>query len=418
MSWTSMQATDVPAARGGSQAAIAGGPAGAWRRGRAAVHRHVTCARVLVAPLVASLAISARGECKLEEHGVGQRGTVPVRGETVASGLEVPWAIGFLPNGDWLVTERPGRVRRVHAGRLEPEPVAKVPTSSRAEGGLLGLAVDPDFARTRAFFLYYTARAPAGDANRVARWVLAPDGRSAHEEKVLLQNIPAARFHDGGRIRFGPDGYLYVGTGDATEPERALDPGSPSGKLLRIDRDGGVPNDNPVPGKPAFVLGIRNLQAFDWLDPRTIIMAEHGPSGEMGRTGHDRVSLVRGGDNLGWPTVYGCETRKGFVEPLLSWRQAVPPGGGAIYRGDRIPEWKGSFIVGTLGSRALLRVALGRDRSLASYETYFEGDPPRGFGRLREVIVAPDGELYVTTSNCDGRGTCGRDKDLILRIVH
>jgi glucose/arabinose dehydrogenase len=269
---------------------------------------------------------------------------------------------------------------------------------------LLGLAVHPDFARTRFFYVYVTV----GATNQVERWKLADDSKSATRDRVILAGINAAPYHDGGRIKIGPDRMLYVGTGDGTTPESAQDDKSRNGKLLKVGLDGEIPPDHLV------LKGIRNLQAFDWLDAETLILADHGPSGEYrGRKGHDEIDVARAGDNLGWPAIYACESNRAMVTPLVTWESAVPPGGGAIYTGDKIPEWKGSFIVGTLKSKHLHRVVLDDKRKLVLHDVYF----PDQFGRLRDVVMGPDKELYVTTSNCDGRGSCGSDKDLILRIT-
>jgi len=330
----------------------------------------------------------------------------------------VPWSVAFLPDGDWLVSERTGSIRLFRAGKLLDQPVAKVDIAAGDEGGLLGIAADPAFASTRHLFVYATVRDGDRTVNRVLRYQVSGDGLTATMDRVLIDGIPAHRFHDGGRLRFGPDGMLYVGTGDARNPDSAQDPKSLSGKILRVTKDGAPAPGNPSPGNPAFISGLRNTEGFDWLDPSTLLITDHGPSGELqGRTGHDEVSLARAGDNLGWPPIYGCEARQGMVSPLLTWKKAVPPGGAALYTGDAIPAWKGSLLIGVLGARHLHRVALSADRSrVDSHETYLLGDPPAGYGRLRDVIMAPDGTVFVTTSNCDGRGTCPPDKDKVLRI--
>jgi glucose/arabinose dehydrogenase len=353
--------------------------------------------------------------CTLVKEGFGPRGNVSVRAEVVAAGLEVPWGIAFLSKREILVTERPGRVRLLRDFALVPTPVATISVVDAAEGGLLGIALHPAFSDNRLLYLYVTVQTSEGSENRVERWRLAEDHASATLDRVVFRAIPSAQFHDGGRIRFGPDGLLYVGTGDARHPDAAQDPSSPSGKLLRLTADGGIPSDNPWPGKPAFLIGIRNTEGFDWLDGTTLVVTDHGPSGELGRSGHDEVNIVKAGANLGWPTVYSCESKPGFVSPLLSWTSAVPPGGAAIYRGAAIPEWRGSLLVGTLASRHLHRVAFDAadPTRLVLHETYFDDQ----YGRLREVAMGPDGELYVTTSNCDGRGSCPKDKDKILRIT-
>ncbi len=352
-------------------------------------------------------------------EGFGPSGAVPIRVETVASGLEVPWGVGFLPGGDLLVTERPGRVRLVHGGEVLP-PIATVDLGERrGEGGLLGLALDPAFEKSRAFFLYLTVSTGGGHSNRVERWRLADDRRSAERERVILDGIPGAEFHDGGRLRFAPDGMLWIGTGDARRPDLAQSSSSLAGKLLRVTASGEVPPDNPTPGSPIALLGIRNVQAFDWRADGTVILADHGPSGELGRTGHDEIDVAHIGQNLGWPVIYGCEDRAGMVTPSLTWEDAVPPGGAALYTGTRIAEWRGSLLVGVLGAKHLHRVVFdpASPRRVVTHEVYLGGDPPAGYGRLREVIMGPDGDLYVTTSNCDGRGTCPPERDKILRIT-
>lgn len=349
-------------------------------------------------------------DCVLVPSGLGPKGASKVKAETVVSGLEVPWGIAFLPGGEWLVTERPGRVRLVRGGVLVPEPVAVVPLASGGESGLLGIALHPAFAQNRFFFVY--ARSSAKE-NRVERWKLSSDATSATFDGVVKGGIAAAQFHDGGRLRVGPDGMLYVGTGDAREPDRAQDPKSLNGKLLRLTPEGAVPQDNPVRGSPVFISGLRNTQGFDWLDGKTLLITDHGPSGELGRSGHDEVNVARAGDNLGWPTIYGCGRSGSLVLPRLTWREAVPPGGAAIYRGSAIPEWKGSLLVGVLGSTHLHRVVFDAERRVASHEVYFDGT----LGRIREVISGPDGELYLTTSNCDGRGSCPAEKDRVVKVV-
>src|SRR6185437_8213296 len=154
----------------------------------------------------------------------------------------------------------------------------------------------------------------------------------------------------------GPDGKLYLAAGDTAQYALAQNTSSLAGKILRFNADGSTPSDNPLPGNPLFVYGVRNVEAFDWIGGGILAIAEHGPSGEFDETGHDRVELTAGGDNFGWPTVYGCETEAGFTTPALSWMEAVPPGGAAYYTGDKIPEWKGSFLFGSLESMHLHRI--------------------------------------------------------------
>jgi aldose sugar dehydrogenase len=338
----------------------------------------------------------------------GPDGAVAVRVETVASGLEVPWSFAFLRGGDVLVSERPGRVRLLRKGKLEEKPVLTLQTGESSEGGLLGIAVNPK--DETQLFLFATVPGPA---NELQRWKLAPDHLAATREKVLLSGIAAGTYHDGGRIRFGPDGMLYVGTGDGTRPDRAQDKGSLNGKILRLTVDGEVPPDNPLPGNPLWLLGVRNPEAFDWYDDRTLVLADHGPSGELGRYTHDRVVLGHKGENLGWPTIYGCEEKEGLVTPLITWEsRALPPGGAVVYRGKAIAAWRGSLLIASLGAEQLQRVLIEKG-VLKLHEVYFR----QKYGRLREISMTPTGELWMTTSNCDGRGECGPDKDKILRVV-
>jgi aldose sugar dehydrogenase len=348
--------------------------------------------------------------CGRVESGHGPEGSVPIVVDTVVTGLEVPWSLAFLPNGDWLVTERPGRIRIVREGKLLPA-IAEVPVARQGEGGLLGAALHPEFAQNRLFYLYFTAEKAGREVNRIERWRLSDDGARAQRERTIIDDIPAARYHDGGRLRFGPDGKLYAGTGDASEPKLSQSKQSLAGKILRLEPDGSIPPDNPIAGSPIYLLGIRNTQGFDWLDDKTLVVTDHGPSGELGRRGNDEVSVVGAGANLGWPTIWGCETKEGLASPALSFKEATPPGGAAIYRGSAIPEWKGSLLVGTLRSEHLQRIAFADNRSVTRQERYLTG-----YGRLREVVMGPDGHLYVTTSNCDGRGECPADQDRILRV--
>jgi glucose/arabinose dehydrogenase len=362
---------------------------------------------LLLLPLIACGGAPLDPNCLLVEDEPGPAGSVSIDVETVVTGLDVPWSIAFLPDGAMLVSERAGRIRLVRGNTIE-RTVAEVPIDPNGEGGLLGLALAPDFDTSRAFFVYFTS----GGVNHLERWIVSAANDSATREKVLLDQIPAAEFHDGGRLRIGPDGMLYVGTGDSREPDLAQDRASLAGKILRLAPDGSVPADNPISGSPVFILGIRNTQGFDWLDDTTLVVTDHGPSGELGRSGHDEMSIARAGDNLGWPTIYGCESGEGMVSPLISWEEAVPPGGAAIYRGDAIPEWRNNVLVGSLGAEHLHRIVLDAERKLASHEMYLPDA-----GRLRDVVMGPDGHLYVTTSNCDGRGECPADRDRILRIL-
>ena len=350
--------------------------------------------------------------CLFVDEGFGPLGEAEVSVETVVDQLDTPWAIAFLGGGDLLVTERDGRLRLVEEGQLIEEPVAEIATANTTEGGLLGLALHPDFENNRAFYLYVTRPAAGGAVNRVERWSLSEDRRSATLDRVILDDIPGGDLHDGGRLRFGPDGLLYVSTGETFNAELAQDTGSLGGKILRVTDEGEVPDENPFEN-PVYILGVRNAQAFDFTGDGRLAIADHGPSGELLRAGGDEISVADVGDNLGWPTIWQCEEEPGLVSPLIAWDEALPPGGAAFYTGDDIPAWRGAFMVSALRAQELHLVRFNDNfTEVEEHAVYL----PNRFGRLREVIMGPDGDLYLTTSNCDGRGACPFEGDKILRV--
>jgi glucose/arabinose dehydrogenase len=323
------------------------------------------------------------------------------RVSTVATGLEIPWEIAFLPGGDALVTERPGRVRLLTAaGHLRRAPVAHVPVSARGEGGLMGLAVDPAFARNRFVYLYYTT----ASGLRLQRY------RYVHErlirETSLVDGIAAGSVHDSGRIAFGPDRRLYVSTGDAGQPELAQDPGSLNGKFLALT-PAQYRGDRAV--RPQIVsLGHRNAQGFDW-QPGTgrMYATEHGPSGFDGEEGWDEVNAIVPGGNYGWPRVYGTDQRP-YLAPVRLYREPLAPSGATFVTHG---AWRGDFVFACLRGEQLRRLEL-RDGQVVRDVPVLAGR----YGRLRTIVNAPDGSLYALTSNRDGRGTPRAGDDRILRI--
>jgi glucose/arabinose dehydrogenase len=341
--------------------------------------------------------------------------------DTVASGLEVPWDVDFAPDGRIFLTERSGRIRVVERGVLRPEPWATFDVARRSEMGLMGIAVSPDFARTG--YLYVVGSFAAGEGraeNRVYR--LTERGGLGTDRRLILGGIPAARYHAGAALDFGPDGMLYLTTGDATRPGTSQDPGSLAGKVLRLRPDGGVPADNPVAGSPVYARGVRNPQGLAW-HPETgqAFAPDHGPSGlprEWFRRGRDELNVVVRGGNYGWPEAAGDQGGDGFVRPLVEWTPAIAPGGMTFYTGDALP-WRGNALVAALKGEHLLRVVLLRApteptgwRAVAR-EPLFAGQ----LGRIRAVAMGPDGNVYFTTSNRDGRGEPSPGDDHLLRIV-
>ena len=345
---------------------------------------------------------------QLESDQVEGSGIVSV--EVVAEGLEVPWAVAFTPDGRILVTERAGRIRVVQDGVLLESPFATVEAASISESGLMGIALHPDFAANGQLFVCYTYRADGGRlVNRVAR-LTDVDGLGV-DHHVILDGIPGASRHDGCGLGFGPDGKLYITMGDAVEPERAQDLNSLSGKVLRLDPDGGIPGDNPFPDSPIYTYGHRNPQGLAWHpDTGDLFITEHGPASE------DEVNILEAGQNYGWPVALGPVEDPRYIDPILSFTPTLALSGAAFYVGDTLPEeWRGNFIFATLRSAHLHRVVLKAPdfRTVESHQRLFQGR----FGRLRAVAMSPDGHLYFTTSNRDGRGQPRPGDDKLLRLI-
>ncbi|ABS02810.1 PQQ-dependent sugar dehydrogenase [Kineococcus radiotolerans] len=317
----------------------------------------------------------------------------------VVTGLDVPWGLAVLPDGTALVTLRDeARVVRVGPGVLTAvgteEPDGKVPgVVPGGEGGLLGIALSPGFATDGFVYLYQTTR---GD-NRVVRYSLAADRLTG--ATPVLTGIPKNSTHNGGRIAFGPDGMLYVGTGDAQDRAAAQDVNSLGGKILRVAPDGSVPAGNPFPGSRTWSYGHRNPQGFGWDAGGRLIAAE------FGQDTWDELNVVRAGGNHGWPEVEGPGDGGGrFVAPVQTWTTDQASPSGIVVTPDAV-------YVAALRGQKLWRVPLNPDGSTGSPDAYLDGT----LGRLRTVEVGPDGSLWVLTSNTF-RGQPRAGDDRLVRV--
>lgn len=312
-------------------------------------------------------------------------------GEDLVRGLDVPWGLAFLPDGGALVAERDtGAILRVTPG-APAERVYEVPgVAAGGEGGLLGLAVSPRYGENGYVYAYFTAT----DDNRIVRFRL--DG----QPEVVFSGIAKASNHNGGRIAFGPDGMLYVGTGDAGRRERSQDAGSPNGKILRLTPDGQAAPGNPTAGSPVYSLGHRNVQGLAWDSARRLFAAE------FGQNRFDEINVIEPGRNYGWPEAEGNADTDGgrYTNPLVTWGTSEASPSGIAIAGD-------TLYVAALRGERLWTVPL-HDGLLGDPSARFEN----GLGRVRTVEVAPDGALWLTTSNTDGRGDPRDGDDRIIRF--
>ncbi|QIN83531.1 PQQ-dependent sugar dehydrogenase [Rubrobacter tropicus] len=319
---------------------------------------------------------------------------------TLATGLRVPWSFAFLPDGDALVTERDsGRLLRVSPSGDVRE-IQTLPEGGDGEGGLLGVAVSPEYERDRYVYAYTTTETD----NRVVRF------RIGEEPEPILTGIPVNSYHNGGRIEFGPDDKLYVTTGDAGDTSNSQDQSSLGGKILRVNPDGSVPGDNPFPGSPVYSYGHRNVQGLAW-DADGQLFAS-----EFGQDTWDEANRIEAGDNYGWPEVEGEGGEdRGFVDPITVWPTSeASPSGAEILVDGAIPQWEGDLFVTALRGESLWRLELDDRGNVTGRERLLDGE----VGRVRDVAQAPDGSLWVSTSNHDSYGNpVSEDDDRIFRLA-
>lgn len=339
----------------------------------------------------------------------------PIQVTTVVGGLSHPWALTFLPGGEMLVTEPVGALRVVTADGVLSEPIVGTPeVDARGQGGLLDLALDPDFETNRLVYLSFSEPGDGGNSTAVARGRLADDLSGLEDLEVIFSQQPKvdSTAHFGSRLVFDNDGHLYVTLGDRSSAQfrgRAQDLDSHIGTIVRLNPDGSVPDDNPFVGQDGalpeiYSLGVRNVQAAA-LHPETGVLweIEHGPRGG------DELNVIQPGGNYGWPIVtYGVEysgqtigdgitSAEGMIDPIYEWTPVIAPSGMIFYSGDAFPGWDGNIFVGGLASTALVRLEVDGER-VTHEERLLE---PLGL-RIRDVAIGPDGAIYVATDQSDG----------------
>ncbi|MDD5084311.1 MAG: PQQ-dependent sugar dehydrogenase [Candidatus Moranbacteria bacterium] len=336
------------------------------------------------------------------------------RVEEVVGGLDTPWSIVFTSSERMLLTERAGRLREVRDGILKPEPLYVFgEVQEKGEEGLMSLTLSPDYPSDR--FVYVSLAYPAEGGLFVKVMRFQDDGTGLRDPVDIIDAIPAAQFHAGCRIAFGPDGKLYVTTGDATDTSLPQDKDSLAGKILRLNPDGSIPADNPFPDSPVWSYGHRNPQGITWQDDTGAMYAtEHGPSGFDGPGGGDELNHIIQGGNYGWPLVSHTSRLEGTIAPLLVFTPAEAPAALLSYSGRVFPEWRGNLFFGALKGEGLFHVVLDAENpdKAVRYEKLDIGS----LGRIREVMEGPDGFIYFSTSNRDGRGTPATRDDRIMRI--
>ena len=316
---------------------------------------------------------------------VSEQGNVT---DILAQNLEVPWALAFLPDDRLIFTERVGKISVLNGKNITP--VGTINVTQNGESGLLGIAVDPQFNQNHYIYLYYTQ----GSYNRISRFVL---GDKLTGEKVLLDKIPGGSIHNGGRLKFGPDGKLYATTGESGIPNLAQDINSLGGKILRINSDGSLPADNPF-GNYVYAYGNRDPQGIAWSPDGTLYESEHG------QTRNDEINIIQKGGNYGWPFYQGNNSASGFIKPLSVYTEfTLAPSGIAFYQNSL-------YVAGLRGSQ-LRKITFSADGKRVTGETALYTE----LGRIRDVVEYK-GYIYICTSNRDGRGIPQKGDDKIMRI--
>lgn len=332
----------------------------------------------------------------------------PYKVEVIAENLNIPWAIDISDEGKLYFTERIGSIRVIENGNLNFNPVItlKEPFISRGEGGLMGVVLDSSYLQNHYIYVMYSYLEDNKVYNKVVR--LIENNNKAFIDKVILDKIPGGRIHNGGRLKIGPDKKLYITTGDAGIPNLAQDLTSLAGKILRVELDGSIPKDNPIINSSIYSLGHRNPQGLAWNLNNILYEAEHG------QAAHDEINIIKAGINYGWPIVQGNEVSNNILsqKPLIQSGEETwaPSGITFISQGP----WKNRLLVANLRGSQLLSISLNEEGTMV---TNVESIMKNEFGRLREVVEAKDGSIYITTNNRDGRGNPNVNDDKIIKLT-
>jgi len=312
---------------------------------------------------------------------------------TLTDGLEHPWAMALLPDGNLLVSERPGRLQIIDAKSGKARAVGGMPeVRAESEAGALGLALDPDFGKNGRLYLCYSTGWTLQPGNRLSAFTLKDDQLGA--EQIVLDDLPGAKWHNGCRVAVSPDGYLFASMGDATSAQRAQDGKARNGKIFRLNRDGSVPADNPFANSPVWSFGHRNPQGLAFRPKDGALWStEHGPDTQ------DELNLIVKGGNYGWPLCRGtdsCAELPGYHAAVAEFdhTDTIAISDLIFYRGDAFPDWQGDILFVSLKTGRLYHLDMDGDR-VRGTEILIDGD----FGRLRDVAEAPDGSLYLATDN-------------------
>ena len=354
----------------------------------------------IIAAIAASILIitSPSGSIVIPKPNVNSTGTDAV--QVIATNLQKPWALTF-GDGKIFFTEKVGKLRVIDNGILVNDSVADFHVADINDAGLLGISIHPDFVKNHLMYVYYTYREGDKLWNKVLQ--ITVSNNKIIDAKVILDKIPGAEFDDGGVIKFGPDKKLYIGTGDATDENAAHDLTSLSGKILRLNDDGSIPNDNPYPNSPVYSLGHRNPQGLAWDDQGNLYETEEGP------TKNDEINLIQKGKNYGLPS-QECSGSKEYQNALSCYNISVEPAGIAYYGLGKL-DFKNSLILTTLRDNILYQLPL-QNGNITSQKIILDG-----LGRIREVGVGPDDYLYILTGNTDGKGFPDKNDDKLLRVV-